>query len=608
MSTKSISRQEFLKSAAMGAAGIVASAGIVSTAIADEAPAPAEGVAADSAAAEASPAPAANPDWLGEAPVIADDQIVEEYDADILVIGGGHSGICCARKAAELGKSVIVMEKMTEDVYSPIGCDMAAVNADYYLEQGGEPLDTIEILNEWMRRTYSRSNPTLIKQFVERSGECANWIRELVPQEMLDEFSDYQSFPNGRVTTTITHNGKTSFPGTISYRDFNNTLGGGENMPALKPVWDYSIKKAQEDGAVWLWGTAGRVLVQDDEGNVIGGIGENESGYVKVNAKAVVLAAGDFGGNGEMVYALMDEVRNLCEFQGIDTTDKSVLNGMSQDGSGIKMGLWAGGVMEPGPRAAMNFGVGSSGGASTGIVGNYPVFGPDGKRFYNEALIEFGGDGVTSRTMPGGRYCSITDGKVLENMKYQSYEHCMSSTTCEREWSLVEEDIANYKTGPEGFQVHGFTGYGMGTSTVYAAETLEELADIFGYEGEAKQGLLDEIAHYNEMCAAGKDTDWGRDPMLMLPIDTPPFFGNFAVQGEEGRVAGGMVQMSGLMTDVHQQVVKKGNKQLIGGLYATGNCCGQRYGVQYHTCMTGNTLGIANTLGMVLGEHLASIL
>ncbi len=587
---KSISRQEFLKGAAIGAAAGV-STGIVSTAIADD---QAEG--------------ASSSDWLGEAPSIADSDIVTELDADILVIGGGHSGICCARKAAELGKSVVVMEKMDEDMYSPIGCDMAAVNADYYLEQGCDPLDTTEVLNEWLRRTYSRANPTLIKEFCERSGECANWIRSLAPQEELDEFSDYQSFPNGRISTAMTHNGKTSFAGSISYRDFNNTLGGGDNMPALKPIWDYSIKQAQADGAQWLWGTTGVVLVQDENGNVTGGIGKNADGYVKVNAKATVLAAGDFGGNGEMVYALMDEVRNLCDLKDIDVSDKSVLNGMSQDGSGIKMGLWAGGVMEPGPRAAMNFSVGSNGGASTGIVGNYPVFGPDGKRFYNESLIEFGGDGVTTRLMPGGLYCSITDSKVLDNMKYQSYEHCMSSTTCEREWSLVEDDIKNYVTGPEGFQVHSFTGYGMNTSTVYAADTLEELADIFGYEGDARQALLDEIAHYNEMCAEGKDSDWGRDPMLMIAIDTPPFFGNFAVQEESDRVAGGMVQMSGLMTDTNQQVVKKGNKELIGGLYATGNCCGQRYGVQYHTCMTGNTVGIANTLGMVLGEHLANTL
>ena len=545
--------------------------------------------------------------WLGDAPVVTDDMIGETYDTDILVIGGGHSGLMCARKAAELGKKVIVMEKMTEEVWSPIGCDMAAVNADYYLESGAEPIDEMEVLNEWQRRCMNRSNPYLIRQWVRRSGECANWIRSLATKEELDEYSVYCNFPNGRVNTAMTINGRTSFPGSISYRDWNNKLGGGENQPALKAIWQYSVDDAKKNGAEWLWGTSGVVLCQNEAGDVTGAIGKKSDGtYVKVNASAVVLACGDFSGNGAMVYALMDEIRNLITTRHIDLQDTSMLNGMSQDGSGIKMGLWAGGMMEAGPRAAMNFGVGTSVGGSLGIVGDYPQFGPDGKRFFNESIVQFGGQGCTARMMVGGLYCAIADGKVLDNMKYQGYEHNMSSTTCEREWSMVEDDIKNYKTGPEGFQVHGFTGYGLGTSTVYAAETLDELADILGYEGEAKQGLLDEIAHYNEMCAAGKDTDWGRDPMLMLPIDTPPFFGNSAVAEESSRIAGGMVQLSGLQTDNNQQVRRQKDDTLIKGLYATGNCCGDRYSVQYHTVMIGNTVSMAATQGMCLGEYLAN--
>ncbi len=199
--------------------------------------------------------------------------------------------------------------------------------------------------------------------------------------------------------------------------------------------------------------------------------------------------------------------------------------------------------------------------------------------------------------------CTIADGKWEENIQNQGYEHNMSSTTCAREWDLVKEDLANYKTGPDGFEVYGFTGYGMNKSKMYAAETLEELADILGYEGEAKQGLLDEIAHYNEMCAAGKDTDWGRDADLMNPLDTPPFFG-MAGNTDKGRISSGMVQMSGvLVTDNFE--VRRLDDSIIKGLYACGNDCGGRYAVQYHTLMAGNSVGIATTQGYVAGEHIA---
>ncbi len=51
---------------------------------------------------------------------------------------------------------------------------------------------------------------------------------------------------------------------------------------------------------------------------------------------------------------------------------------------------------------------------------------------------------------------------------------------------------------------------------------------FLGYEGEAKQGLLDEIAHHNEMCAAGRDTDWAAILDLMNALDTPPFSAGMA--------------------------------------------------------------------------------
>lgn len=258
--------------------------------------------------------------------------------------------------------------------------------------------------------------------------------------------------------------------------------------------------------------------------------------------------------------------------------------------------------MEPGPRAAMNFGNGMGAPGLTAI-GNYPVFGPDGKRFYNDAQLQFGGLGFMARRGRGELMCTIADGKWEENIMNQGYEHNMSSTTCAREWDLVKADLANYQTGPDGFEVYGFTGYGMSKSKMYAAETLDELADILGYEGEAKQALLDEIAHYNEMCAAGKDTDWGRDADLMNPLDTPPFFGT-STTTDKGRISSGMVQMSGVLVNDNFQV-RRLDDSIIKGLYACGNDCGGRYAVQYHTLMAGNSVGIATTQGYVAGEHIA---
>ena len=600
----SVSRRNFLKGAALAGVGATAA-----TALAACSPKSAD----TTATAETANASGATPDsstahgqsWLGETPEIADADIVETIDTELLVVGGGQSGVIAARKAAELGMKVVVMEMQPEDTWSPNGCDMGTVNAQAYLETGAEPLDEMQVMNEWQLRTYCRSMPSIAKMYATRSGECADYVRSIVPAEKLDAYSVYYSFPDGRDSVAANHSGYTSFPGTISYRDWNNDLGAGQNQPAFGDVLKYSIEDSKANGAQWLFATTATVLVQNENGDVTGCIGKNESGYVKVNAKAVLMAAGDFSGNGEMVLALNDEVRELAEISGIDTSDPSGFRGMGRDGSGIKMMLWAGVMMEPGPRAAMNFGNGM-GVPGVTAVGNYPVFGPDGRRFYNDAQLQFGGLGFMARRWPGEQMCCIADGKWAENIRKQGYEHNMSSTTCAREWDLVTEQLNNMTMGPDGFEVYGFTGFGMNTSTMYAAETLDELADILGYEGKAKQGLLDEIAHYNEMCAAGKDTDWGRDADLMYALDTPPFFG---VSGKtsKNRVASGMVQMSGVLVNDRFQV-RRSDETIIKGLYACGNDCGGRYAIQYHTLMAGNSLGVASTQGMVAGEHIATML
>ena len=42
----------------------------------------------------------------------------------------------------------------------------------------------------------------------------------------------------------------------------------------------------------------------------------------------------------------------------------------------------------------------------------------------------------------------------------------------------------------------------------------------------------------------------------------------------------------------------------LGGLYAVGNNCGQRYGVQYSTPTGGNCCGFALTNGYVSAEYI----
>lgn len=55
--------------------------------------------------------PHQNEDWLGLPPVITEKEITRTLEADIVVVGGGLAGVAAVRQAAELGASVILLEK-----------------------------------------------------------------------------------------------------------------------------------------------------------------------------------------------------------------------------------------------------------------------------------------------------------------------------------------------------------------------------------------------------------------------------------------------------------------------------------------------------------------
>jgi predicted oxidoreductase len=61
-----------------------------------------------------------------------------------------------------------------------------------------------------------------------------------------------------------------------------------------------------------------------------------------------------------------------------------------------------------------------------------------------------------------------------------------------------------------------------------------------------------------------------------------------------------MVTTGGLLTDEDQRVLNAA-REPIPGLFATGNCCGRRFGVQYSTPIPGVSIGIAMTLGRLVG-------
>ena len=121
--TEGISRRNFLSGAAVMGAALAGVAGLSGCA-------PSTASSKDKAAASSeSSATTVGYDgtgalpWLGEKPEIADADVAESIDADVVVVGLGCAGVPAARAAAEAGAKVVCLE--TSSKLNSAASDMA---------------------------------------------------------------------------------------------------------------------------------------------------------------------------------------------------------------------------------------------------------------------------------------------------------------------------------------------------------------------------------------------------------------------------------------------------------------------------------------------------
>ncbi|NCB51462.1 MAG: FAD-binding protein [Clostridia bacterium] len=654
---KDISRRDFLKRSALGAAGIAAMGVLggcgstASTGASTPAPteAPVEVTAAPVAAtsgADRVPGYCGPGNWLGDKPEISDSEISETYDYDIVILGGGHSGLGAAFGAVDaLGGSgkVAVIEQQAWGSFVDLegtganmggwyGEDIGHVNSQFLIDRGFGPYNTGEITSEFCKRASGRVNPDIIRGFVQNSGAMFDRYHEIydmykedrladdgnvyltgtlvmidgeaVPDEGYFDMSDMFQYPlcntqaaysKKNVSYPIECGGYKTWPCNAQFYGYHGN--------DIEFVHKYIVRYTQENGTDWYFEHTGVVLVQDADGKVTGLIAQTADGsYVKFNAsKGVILCAGDFVGNADMCWALLNEGMEWGERSGSEK-DSWTRSGI-RAGVGHKMGCWAGGMIEPSPRGWMAIGGGAGGPWGTAPLLMLNV---NGKRFCNEGAIAQLWS-VCLR-QPAGLACYVTDANWADTVTIAPLDHGAPNFGMDDYYDVTKASMDAVEVGnPEGGFVIGanLAERKMMGGTVFAAETLDELADMLGYEGDAKQSFLDSIAAYNELCYSDDgDTDYGKDKTFMKPIDTAPFYGG---KGNLGHGASPMmVTMSGLVTDETQNVLKT-DWTSIPGLYAAGNCLGGRYGFGYSTPHAGNSVGMAMTHGWLAGRTVAAI-
>ena len=514
-------------------------------------------------------------DWLGEAPEIAESDITEELETEVLVVGCGTGGWIATMTAAEEGAKVLVLEK--RETPTGIREDIGGINSRLQLESFKEfpefEIDKTEALQDIVRYASGYVDSDLVKTWIDHSGELVDWLTDLM--EATGDW--YMSLEGGIGDQNHPERDKAYATGHSPHK---TEQGAEKNVSTSSTFRDFCDATGNVD---WRFQTALVKLEQDESGKVTGVIAQDltDEHYIRVKAaKGVIMATGGYATNTEMMLALQPMTMKMKANVPIGSTD---------DGSGIKAMLWAGGIMDP-CHASMMFNrcsVLPTETAGYKTNGKWYWFGEqpflkvnlNGKRFCNESgPYEFMLHSMYMQ--PHHTYVDVFD---ANNKKYCEQ---FDEVGCCRLFPFDNGAESNmpydYVWGQmtEGENSHLALGY------LQKADTLEELAEKLNIPADA---FVESVERYNELCAKGVDEDYGKSPHRMTPVDTAPFYGIRTC-------AWHLTTMDGCRINTDMQVIRE-DGTVIEGLYATGDCTGGFFANNYPNLFTGLACGRTMTFG-----------
>ena len=551
----SLSRRSFI-AAASATAGLAA-AGVASIAQADDAP------------TAASPA-YSEPSWAAKPEPIADDQIVETIETEVLILGAGNAGCSAACSAVENGAKVLVCEKTAQ--VNGRGGVVGACNSRLNKDLGCE-IEPVAAQYRWNRTCGNRTNEALVTMWFRNSGPAMDWL--------LDKADQYGA----------TYGIYAGYAGNSIIPEEPDAHSFGVGTFEMPPETGYFVptallyKSSVDQGAEYMFEAPAVQLVQDDEtGRVEGAVVETADGYKKILAsKGTILATGDIAGDPEMMnYYCESRMQRLIRSDyfpvGINT------------GDGHKMGMWAGGVMQDGPLPTALHPQ-----AYSMFHGPFMFVNKNGKRFFNEANwvqakslqmlnqpeavafsvfdSNFGADTADSLNYGGGMFWDTMSRRVGEEFDPQQIVDLVEGE------AAAGKDVLGNETAV----------------TAWKCDTLEELADAIGVD---KENFLAQVERYNEMCEAGEDTEFAKEAHFLYPIKEAPFYAT-----KTGPCM--LAVVGGLKVNTDLAVIDE-NGEAIPGLYAIGNTSGDLYAVDYPINMPGNSNGRCLTWGWLVGKTVAA--
>jgi len=436
----------------------------------------------------------------------------QNWDYDVIIIGGGGAGIAAAIEALNAGATVLLCEAAQRVGGSAANSGGVIMAAGSDIQESRGIQDSVDDLyNYYMTVNHNEVEPALARRLCEGGVPTLDWLR-----------SYGVSFNPDALYVTGIENPKAP-------RGHPATGMGAAIMEALSQA-----ALSQKGLEVAVRTRVTELLVEDGR---VRGI---RSPGAVVRAAAVVITTGGFGNNFELLQRYYPAAaRHGKEWH--------IYVGIKENqGDGLTMGMAAGAAIVGDGSGQCLYTASFSKEVEPYLPGWLVFVNKEGFRFIDETPAYVLTDNVLNAQPDAICFALMDHAAFTREPKDPKY----------RSKGFLEFPTPNWT--PEMLARH------LANGKVHKGITLQELGRSAGI---APEGLAATIETYNGDCAAGRDAHYRKAASFLLPLDKPPFY---AVELRPTCVG---TTHTGLRIDVETRVIGR-NGRPIAGLYAAGECTG----------------------------------
>ena len=423
----------------------------------------------------------------------------ESLTADVVVVGGGIAGMAAALTAAEQGAQVILVEKQ-----AMLGGSGNLTAAGFYATETDKVPASVEDHEEMYNH---------ILEMIDEGGDLENVEKDRI-RHLVDEGPALVARLEGYGMEFAT----TDFQIKDAKQHYH-LLADGSNGPGQVKILSEQLQKA---GVNVLLNTK-CIALNQSEGKMCGITAEQADGVFDINAGAVVIAAGGYAHNPDMIMRLQPETLFSYSCANAGATGEVLQMAANLGAAWYKHQymLTCGFTSDPAnPSLSM---------VCYPPYASMPLVDQTGKRFENEFLLWTLNSEMT-KNVRNAPFYGIYDANFLKG------------TAAEFKYASIEEAIAN------------------GSNWVFKADTLDELAAMINVDAET---FKETIARYNSVKGTSDpEPDFGVPNEQLSFVEEGPFYAVLMVSLNAGTMGGIKTQITGEVLDIHGEV--------IPGLYAAG--------------------------------------